>query len=88
MNVVIPNSFVLFDAEVLLSSTENNNQSKLPVRLVAYRVDGVNYRITTNRRDLTGEQVAEASKLRWKIKNFVAWWKRHLRVYHMTALSQ
>jgi hypothetical protein len=27
-------------------------------------------------------------KLRWKIENFFAWWKRHLRVYHLIARSQ
>lgn len=58
------------------------------VRLVGYRVDGVDYWIATDRRDLTAEQIAEVYKLRWNIENFFAWWKRHLRVYHLIARSQ
>jgi hypothetical protein len=37
--------------------------------------------------DLTGEQIAQAYKLRWNIENFFAWWKRHLKVYHLMARS-
>jgi hypothetical protein len=58
------------------------------VRLVAYRVNGIDYWIATDRRDLTAEQIAEIYKLRWDIENFFAWWKRHLRVYHLIARSQ
>jgi hypothetical protein len=87
-NELIPNSIVFYDAEVLLGSMENKNQSRQPVRLVGYRVDGVNYWIATDRRDLTAEQIAEAYKLRWNIENFFAWWKRHLRVYHLIARSR
>jgi hypothetical protein len=87
-NAVTPNGIVFYDAEVLLGSKENKNQSQQPVRLVGYCVDGVNYWIATDRRDLTAEQIAEVYKLRWKIENFFAWWKRHLRVYHLIARSQ
>ena len=81
-------SIVFFDAEVLLGTKENKNQSQKPVRLVGYRVDGVDYWIATDRRDLTAEQIAEVYKLRWNIENFFAWWKRHLRVYHLIARSE
>ena len=27
-------------------------------------------------------------KLRWNIEAFFAWWKRHLKVYHLIARSQ
>ena len=81
-------SIVFFDAEVLLGTEENKNQSRKPLRLVGYHVDGVDYWIATDRRDLTAEQIAEAYKLRWNIENFFAWWKRHLRVYHLIARSQ
>ena len=87
-NALIPNSIVFYDAEVLLGSSENKNQSQHPIRLVGYCVDRVNYWIATTRRDLTAEQIAEAYKLRWKIENFFAWWKRHLRVYHLITRSR
>ena len=87
-NDVSPDSIVFFDAEVLLGSKENKNQSQKPVRLVGYHVDGVDYWIATDRRDLTAEQIAEVYKLRWNVENFFAWWKRHLRVYHLIARSQ
>jgi hypothetical protein len=55
---------------------------------VGYKIAGVKYWIATNRCDLTGEQIAAAYKLRWDIENFFAWWKRHLKVYHLIARSQ
>ena len=87
-NDVDLDSIVFYDAEVLLGTVENKNQSQKPVRLVGYHVNGVDYWIATDRRDLTAEQIAEAYKLRWNIENFFAWWKRHLRVYHLIARSQ
>ena len=32
--------------------------------------------------------LAAAYKLRWDIENFFAWWKRHLKVYHLIARSK
>ena len=85
---VNPDSIVFYDAEVLLGGVKNINQTKKPVRLVGYRVNGVDYWIATDRRDLTAEQIAQVYKLRWNIENFFAWWKRHLRVYHLIARSE
>ena len=85
---VNPGSIVFYDAEVLLGTIENNNQTENSVRLVGYRVDGVDYWVATDRRDLTAEQIAKIYKLRWQIENFFAWWKRHLRVYHLIARSE
>lgn len=83
-----PESIVFFDAEVLLGSVTSKNETAKPVRLVGYNVNGVNYWIATDRRDLTAEQIAEIYKLRWDIESFFAWWKRHLRVYHLIAQSR
>jgi transposase-like protein len=85
---VNPDSIVFYDSEVLLGNVDNNNQTKKSVRLVGYRVDGVDYWVATDRRELTAEQIAEIYKLRWNIEKFFAWWKRHLRVYHLIARSE
>ena len=82
-----PDSIVFFDAIVILGTTEIN-QTKKPLRLVGYEVDRVKYWIATNRADLAAEQIAAAYKLRWDIENFFAWWKRHLKVYHLIARSE
>ena len=86
-NPIAPDSIVFFDAIVVLGTTEIN-QTKEPLRLIGYQVDLVNYWIATNRHDLTAEQIAAAYKLRWDIENFFAWWKRHLKVYHLIARSE
>ena len=84
---LVPGSIVFFDAIVLLG-TPGINQTEKELRLVGYEVDKVKYWIATNRFDLTGEQVALAYKLRWDIEKFFAWWKRHLKVYHLIARSE
>jgi hypothetical protein len=86
-NEIPENSIVFYDAVVILG-TKGLTQAKEEVRLVAYRVDGTDYWIATNRHDLTAEEVAQAYKLRWSIEAFFAWWKRHLNVYHLIARSQ
>ena len=86
-NPIDPDSIVFFDAIVVLGATEIN-QTQSPLRLVGYEVDRVKYWIATNRYDLTAEQIAASYKLRWDIENFFAWWKRHLKVYHLIARSE
>lgn len=86
-NPVSSDSIVFYDATVLLG-TPNVNQTKKPVRLVGYRVDGKKYWVATDRYDTTAEEVAYIYKLRWDIEIFFGWWKRHLKVYHLIARSQ
>lgn len=81
------NSLVFYDAIVLLG-TPGVNQTEKPLRVVGFRVDSVDYWVATDRFDLSAEQIAFAYKLRWTIETFFAWWKRHLKVYHLIARSQ
>ena len=74
--------------QVVLLGTPGANQTKKPVRVVGYIVDGTNYWVATSRYDLTAEQIAFIYKLRWDIEKFFAWWKRHLKVYHLIARSE
>jgi hypothetical protein len=80
-------SHVFFDAKVLLG-TPNVNQTETPVRLVGYIIEGNSYWVATDRFDISAEQVALIYKLRWDIESFFAWWKRHLKVYHLFARSK
>ena len=79
-------SMVFYDAKVQLGQT-GDNQTVTPLRLVGYRVGSKNYWVATDRFDLTAEQIALIYKLRWEIEKFFAWWKRHLRVYHLISRS-
>ena len=86
-HAVEPNGLVFYDAIVLLG-TPGVNQTKENIRLVGYRINNKKYWVATNRFDLSAEQIASIYKLRWEIENFFAWWKRHLKVYHLIARSQ
>lgn len=86
-NEIPTGGIVFYDAEALLG-TPNVNQTKNPVRLVGYRVAGIDFWIATDRRDLSAQQITMVYKLRWDIEKFFAWWKRHLNVYHLIARSR
>jgi hypothetical protein len=86
-NPLPADSIVFYDAIVLLG-TPGVNQTRKEVRLVGYRVDNVDYWVATDRRDLSADQIAFIYKLRWQIEKFFAWWKRHLKVYHLIARTQ
>jgi hypothetical protein len=86
-NEINPHSNIFYDAIVLLG-TPGVNQTQKPLRLVGFTVDGTKYWVATSRNDLTAEQIAFIYKLRWDIEKFFAWWKRHLRVYHLIARSE
>lgn len=85
-NFIPADSIVFYDAVVVLGARATRAEKE--VRVVAYRVDGKDFWIATNRHDLTAEQVAEAYKLRWHIETFFAWWKRYFSVYHLIARTQ
>lgn len=84
---VDPDSIVFYDAKVLLGQS-GAKQTRKPLRLVGYLIDGVKYWVATDRFDLTAEEIALIYKLRWEIEKFFGWWKRHLRVYHLIARSK
>ena len=86
-NETKPDSIVFYDAIVLLG-TPGINQTEKGLRVVGYKVDNKNYWVATDRYDLTAEQIALAYKLRWNIESFFAWWKHHLKVYHLIARSK
>ena len=86
-NPVVPDSIVFYDAIVLLG-TPGINQTEKPLRLIGYTVDSVDYWVATDRYDLSAEDIALIYKLRWEIEKFFAWWKRHLKVYHLIARSE
>jgi hypothetical protein len=84
---VTPKSMFFFDGLVLLG-VRGKNMSEKPLRLVGYKIGCKTYWIATNRFDLSADQIATIYKLRWEIETFFAWWKRHLRVYHLIARSR
>ena len=83
---VSADSIVFYDAKVKLGKV-SSIQTELPLRLVGYRVETKEYWVATDRFDLSAEQIAQIYKLRWAIEKFFAWWKRHLRVYHLISRS-
>ena len=86
-NEISKDSIVFYDAIVLLG-TKGINQTEKEVRVVGYRIGSTNYWVATDRFDLSAEQIAAVFKLRWDIETFFAWWKRHLKVYHIIARSE
>jgi IS4 transposase len=63
-----------------LLGTPDVNQTKKPIHLFCYNIDGISCWVATDCFELAAEQVALLYKLRWDIESFFAWWKRHLKV--------
>ena len=70
-------------AKVLLG--EDLHQMTRPLFLVGFKSRGKVYLIATDREDLTAEQIAFIYSLRWQVETFFAWWKKHLKVYHLIS---
>ncbi len=83
---LLKETIVFYDAKVLLG--QGISQTKKPLRLVGYEIEDIQYWVASDRFDLTAEQIAFIYKLRWDIETFFAWWKRHLKVYHLISRSQ
>jgi hypothetical protein len=74
---VEPTSNIIKDAKVKLGSTFRAMQRE--IRLVEFRDEqGRQYRVATNRWDLSAQEVAEIYKNRWLIELFFKWLKQHL----------
>ena len=74
---------IFFFARVQLGDDAHRmNHSLL---LVGFKSRGKVYWVTTDRADLSAEQIAFIFSLRWEIETFFAWWNRHLKVYHLIS---
>lgn len=77
---------IFFFAKVFLG--DKTHKMVHPLYLVGFRSEGKCYYITTDREDLTAEEIAFVFSLRWAVETFFAWWKRHLKVYHLISRSE
>lgn len=77
---------IFFFAKVHLGAAAHRMQQ--PVYLVGFRSRGTIYWVVTDRADLTAEQIAFIFAFRWEIEVFFAWWKRHLKVYHLISRNR
>lgn len=74
---------IFFFAKVQLG--DEAHRMNHPVYLVGFKSRGTVYWVATDRADLSAEQIAFIFSLRWEIETFFAWWKRHLKVYHLIS---
>ncbi len=77
---------IYFYAKVRLGDEAHRTQHEL--YLVAFRSRGKRYLVVTDRADLSAEEIAFIFSLRWEIETFFAWWKRHLKVYHLISRNE
>ena len=77
------NNAIFFFAKVLIGHPPHKMAHSLFV--VGFKSRGKTYWIATDREDLTAEQIAFIYSLRWQIETFFAWWKKHLKVYHLIS---
>jgi len=78
-----PNTNLFFFAKVRLGDAAH--RMKHPLLLLGFKNRGKVYWIVTDREELSAEQIAFIFALRWEIESFFAWWKKHLKVYHLLS---
>lgn len=79
----VKGSGIFFFARVRLGDEAHRTQHEL--YLLGFRSRGKRYLVVTDRADLTADEIAFIFSLRWEIEMFFAWWKRHLKVYHLIS---
>ena len=79
-------SGIFFFAKVHLGNEAHRTQHEL--YLVGFRCRGKRYLVVTDRADLTADEIAFIFSLRWQIETFFAWWKQHLKVYHLISRNE
>ncbi len=67
---------------------DENHGMQHPVYLVGFRVGKKIFWVATDRADLTAAEIAFIYSLRWEIEKLFAWWKRHLKVYHLISRNR
>ena len=77
---------IFFFAKVRLG--DDTRRMEHPLFLIGFKSRGKVYWITTDRADLSAEQIAFIFSLRWEIESFFAWWKKHLEVYHLISRNK
>lgn len=82
----VKGSGIFFFAKVHLGDAAH--RMRHPLYLVGFRSRGKRYLVITDRADLAADKIAFIFSLRWEIETFFAWWKRHMKVYHLISRNQ
>lgn len=81
-------SNVLRDADVKVSFTEHGEVVDVLLRLVEFTDDeGNHYRVLTNVKELSAEQISEIYRHRWMVELFFKWIKQHLKLVKLYSVE-
>lgn len=84
---IAADSLIKTDADVEVK--DHSTQELFPLRLVEYQDDQKRpYRVVTNRRDLSAEEIADIYKRRWLIELFFKWIKQNLNTIKLYSYKQ